>query len=163
MKRKTHRKNPKMNIPDTWRHRPDTKQSTDLPSNYELTPAQVAGALKAFTEGISKAEEALRRGLELLPQLAGQSRVRLSKNLTKMEAFITEERSSVISETMTLHEDALAHLMHHYCAVDPWFLEQIIEMVPHEAPPVPQLLTPEKLEHYEAIKDITGRFLMARA
>lgn len=161
MKRSPQRKRSKRIIPGASHRTPRASGPDHQPSNYELTPTQVAIALDAFTEAVSQTEEALRQGLELLPQLDGQPLLELTKSCMRMEDFLAEERATVVRETEHLHEDALAHLMHHYCAVEPGFLEEIIKMVPHEAPPAPQILAPEKVEHYEAITAITGRFLKA--
>lgn len=163
MKRSPQRKKSKKIIPGASHRSPRASGPNHQPSNYELTPAQVAIALDAFTEAMSQTEEALRQGLERLPQLAGQPLLELTKSCMKMEDFLTEERATMIRETEHLHEHALAHVMCHYCAIEPGFMEKIIKLAPHADPPVPQVLPPQKLKHFEAITGITGRFLKTMA
>ena len=162
MKRNPRRKSSEWSLPTTGRRSPSSIGAVHRLTNLELTPGEIAQALDAFRKAVIDTKEAFQQGLELLPHLTGEPLKELTMSCTRMERFLTEERPKVISEIENLYEDALAHLMHHLCAVDPFYLEEIIKLAPHQDPPVPRLLSANKLKHYDGVLAVTGGFLKAK-
>jgi len=80
-----------------------------------------------------------------------------------LEDFLAAEKSQTIAQIQHLHENSLAHLMHHGCAVEPGFLAAIVKLAPHEPPPTPKVLSPAEVEHHDAIVKIAGKFLKTMA
>ena len=80
-----------------------------------------------------------------------------------LEDFLAAEKSQTIAQIQHLHENSLAHLMHHGCAVEPGFLAAIVKLATHEPPPTPKVLSPAEVEHHDAIVKIAGKFLKTMA
>jgi hypothetical protein len=150
------------------KHRKVTKKvgehnNDGVPSNYELTPDQVAQAIEAFQEAITTTETAFREHLDLLPSLTGRALAEATQRCAAMEDFLAAEKSQTITEIEHLYENSLANLMHHWCAVEPAFLAKIVNLVPDEPPPTPKILSLAEVEHHDAIVKITGEFLKTMA
>lgn len=135
----------------------------ELPTDLELTSAQVADAIKNFRSFYLEAKQELRLYRSAESSLPSMARPLFLNAIEMGEEHLNMERSKMVTGAQRLYEDALAHLVAHECAVVPGAMEEVMEMIEEfdliGDPPVPRALTNEKAEHYAAILDLTKEFL----
>ena len=129
--------------------------------NDELTPNQVARALRNLSSFMHPIRAELNSCIYLLPSLSGRALSEVTERISILEDFMAAEIAPTVIEIRHLHERALAHLMHHYADVDPASLIELLKPSPQESMPSPKKLSPAKYKHYDAIVAITGEFLRA--
>ena len=128
-------------------------------SNYILTAKEIRKALANFSTALRAAKAVLADRSEKIPFASGDALALLAEECRYAADFIKEHEEPLRDDVRDLHEDALAHLMHHYMATEPDFKAKMSEEFGHLGPIPERKLSAKKFRHYEDVSDLTGAFL----